>query len=513
MPNVVRLPRPARVGRPALLVAAMVAGLIGAVPPAAAASITVTTFADDLGGGTDSTCSLREAIQSANGDTAFGGCPTGSLADTIVLATGTYVLTREGDEEANVSGDLDVTSPITIQGAGAALTVIDGAWASNTDRILDVRPMGDLTISGVTIQEGSTDFGAGIQANALVTLTDVVLRANTATNTGGGLWVNAGTATLNDVTVSGNSAPAGGGISVTKTATLVSITNATISGNQATGLGGGLLTSGTAEATNLTITQNRADTDGSGDGDGGGLAVISTGSVTMRNSIVGGNTDGSSPSAPDCSGTITSLGSNLVQRQTGCEGWDADGDVTGLDPKLGPLADNGGPTPTHALLTGSYAIHTWNACGSMDQRGLPRPQGSGCDRGAYELALCHDLAVNRFGTASADTLTGTPGADVIQGFAGDDRIDGGVGNDVVCGGDGNDILLGEAGNDELLGQAGNDRLRGGRGRDRLAGGAGGDRLRGGRGPDRLNGGPGHDRCMGGVGSDVLNRCEVAPAPA
>ena len=119
--------------------AAVVTGLVMAAlmvllysSAAAGATINVNTTADELNA--DSDCSLREAVQAANTDAAVDGCTAGTGADTVVLPAGIYVLTRIGaNEGANASGDLDVLSDITIEGAGAATTVIDG---NGTDRVL-----------------------------------------------------------------------------------------------------------------------------------------------------------------------------------------------------------------------------------------------------------------------------------------------------------------------------------------------------------------------------------------
>jgi hypothetical protein len=95
--------------------------------------------------------------------------------------------------------------------------------------------------------------------------------------------------------------------------------------------------------------------------------------------------------APDVCGTFTSQGYNLIAVTNGSSGFPGTGDRVGssgapLDPKIGPLADNGGPTFTRALLPGSPAIDAGTAIGVLptDQRGLLRPQGPGVDIGAFE---------------------------------------------------------------------------------------------------------------------------------
>jgi len=114
-----------------------------------------------------------------------------------------------------------------------------------------------------------------------------------------------------------------------------------------------------------------------------------------RNTIIGDNQDFDSQ-APDCSGTLTSQGYNLLEDTTGCTFAPTTGDITGWDPNLGALGDNGGPTWTHALAAQSPAIEQIDdgtsgcqACVSVDQRGYLRACGAGyggfsCDIGAYE---------------------------------------------------------------------------------------------------------------------------------
>ena len=153
---------------------------------------------------------------------------------------------------------------------------------------------------------------------------------------------------------------------------------------------------------NTTITANTADTDDSMTGDEGGgfFEDGSNGGNSFINTIIAGNTDVSG-TAPDCSGTVTTDGSNLIGDTTGCTGSpDFTMDITGEDPMLGPLQDNGGPDVrsqgntqpllTHALLAGSMALNGGqNAdCTDTDQRGAPRAQGTGgddCDIGAFEV--------------------------------------------------------------------------------------------------------------------------------
>ena len=132
------------------------AGALLGTTPAMAATITPNTFSDENGGGGG--CSLREAIQSANTDAAFGGCTAGGGSDTIPLATGTYQLAiaPDGTPDDNLDGDLDIVagSAVTISHTGVTPSAISGG---GIDRVLNLLSGGNATISSVTIRDGKLD--------------------------------------------------------------------------------------------------------------------------------------------------------------------------------------------------------------------------------------------------------------------------------------------------------------------------------------------------------------------
>jgi predicted outer membrane repeat protein len=210
---------------------------------------------------------------------------------------------------------------------------------------------------------------------------------------GGGGLNNSGEATLGNSTVNSNSArEVGGGIRNTG---MLALANVTISGNSAIEHGGGIYTfdtRATVHLANVTIVNNRADSDGDGSGGGGGIAVQSS-IARFKNTLLGGNRAAAGMGA-DCSGTLTSQGYNLIQVGTGCTvAGNRTGNLLGRDPRIDPLANNGGSTFTHALRSNSPAINTGNPAGCtdkdgtflrFDQRGVERPQGKACDIGAYE---------------------------------------------------------------------------------------------------------------------------------
>lgn len=259
----------------------------------------------------------------------------------------------------------------------------------------------DTTISDTVISGNTASKGGGIHSATInVTLTDVTITGNTATSIvgGGGISTQTQNLAITNATISGNMANSGpgGGIAYEFGSTTTTLTNSTVSGNLAAKDGGGIALIGSfstlaVELESVTVTGNTADSDSSGTGDGGGIyRQADVGTLYFRNTIVAGNVD-SGGQAPDCSGgasaELTSRGHNLVQNTAGCGiVGDTTGNITGQDPLLGPLQDNGGLTDTHALPPGSPAVDAGaGSCPATDQRGTDRPQGLGCDIGAYEL--------------------------------------------------------------------------------------------------------------------------------
>jgi uncharacterized repeat protein (TIGR01451 family) len=237
---------------------------------------------------------------------------------------------------------------------------------------------------------------------------------NRATNEGGGIFNNAGTVLLTQVTISANVASDGstqttvrsnGGGIYNATGGTLTVTNSTISGNSADEDGGGIANNGTTTLLNSTLSANISDKDDDDRGEGGGVQNTGAASVSLKNTLIAGNID-RGEQAPDCAGNLTSQGHNLLGNSTGCTFSASSGDQLdpGSHPILGSLADNDGPTQTHALLFGSPAIDAGTniGCPSTDQRGASRPiDGNGdssavCDIGAFEfpaITLRADLSV------------------------------------------------------------------------------------------------------------------------
>ncbi len=389
------------------------AALLGPVMPARAASeatITVTTTNDELN--SDGDCSLREAVRAANTNHAVSACPAGgSGTDTIILPVGTYPLGIAGaNEDSALTGDLDITGNLVIQGAGRDSSVIDG---NAIDRVFHIIAGASVGINHLTIQNGAA--GAGLRGGGAIlnqgtlTLLDVILKENSSVSVGGGID-NLGTVTVTDSSIRDNQSQDGGGIFNSDGGTLF-LYSSTLSGNTATtDLGGGVDNSGSGTLENVTISDNTAQSGGGIFSDGEFLSVLN--STIVANKALeeplnkGGNIESAfeirfintlvanSQSGPNCAGSgFTSLGHNLDSENT-CNFNQSTDLYDQGDPLIGVLMDNGGPTLTHALLMGSPAIDAGDndvlVCPEKDQRGVSRPADGNdddvaiCDIGAFE---------------------------------------------------------------------------------------------------------------------------------
>jgi CSLREA domain-containing protein len=364
---------------------------------ALASTITVTSTADTLI--TDGNCTIREAIINANNDAAtWPDCAAGSGADIINLPAGviTFAIANPASSPANMDadqvaakGDLDLLSSMTINGHPSG-TAIDGALL---DRIFDINPDVDGLPETVTpvitvhINDLTMTHARQNQSGAVRIFGRATVTIDRSAITGSESWADDGGAIyiFSD------------GLNPTDDGTLT-LTNSTISGNHALIIGGGIQSYGNLSIVNSTITGN--DTGGVFGNLGQGLSCGKP--CTLRNSIVAGN--GAAPRG-DTQGTINSLGYNIIGKTTNNLGevitvitaTTGDQFNTGIAAvDLQALANNGGPTPTHALGPASIAIDQGESSGSaVDQRSETRPcdlgtvanatGGDGADIGAFEV--------------------------------------------------------------------------------------------------------------------------------
>ena len=319
-----------------------------------------------------------------------------SSGDSITVAAATY------------KENLTIGISLSVIGAGARTTIIDGGGVK---RVVSISS-GNVTLAGLTIRHGFAPYGYGgvgagiFNSGNLLVITSTITgnlasvtcpaRSSSCSAAGGGIYnSNAAKLTISQSTVAFNSVQAscpinpcvagadGGGVFNRGTLTM---SNSTLEGNTARHIGvfgydhgGGIDNIGTAMISSSTVSGNFA---------GGGISTNVGFSVTLQNSIVSNN------SGSNCSGTMISKGYNLSSDST-CN-FTGPGDMNNIDPNLGPLQNNGGPTDTMALLPGSPAIDAGNPSGctdgqanllKTDQRGMPRSDREdtgGCDIGAYE---------------------------------------------------------------------------------------------------------------------------------
>lgn len=401
------------------------------------ATFTVTNLNDTTPNGcTPADCTLREAILDAN---ASPGPDTINFAPGL---NGTIALSP-------ALGQLEITTDINIDGPGARVISVSG---EDQSRVFLVAGVGTTaTIEGLTITNGNAQLlgtllgdGGGVLnvGGSTLTLVEVNISGNTATSLGGGVATRSllGTTSTTYITRSlisdNNALLGGGGISNIATANIVSsavttVTNSTVTLNNTLAEAGGVSNvGGTVNLINDTISHNSSTLTGGGVVNVAGL--LGLGVTNVRNTIIAYNNavivGGILNLSDDVLGIFNSLGNNLIGNLFGLSvGFQAsvfigitpvpnvNGDIVGsisvgtfaIDPLLGPLQDNGGPTNTRAVLPGSPAINRGNNCVGTDtcandpspntlpealltdQRstGFPRINNGIVEIGAYEILL------------------------------------------------------------------------------------------------------------------------------
>jgi hypothetical protein len=268
--------------------------------------------------------------------------------------------------------------------------------------------VGDLTLirsvvsSNTVTNAAAQPAGGGLFNLGTLTITDSLISGNLTVGDGGGLSAGSGQTVIIGSTFSGNQARFGGGLE--NDSQNLQLINSTLSGNQASRDGGGLFAGfGQVSLYNVTVTGNQANTEAAGTYSGGGIRRGGPGTVSLLNSLIANNlrTEWADPvpllQVNDCAGTLDAAGANFIGSvELPCIILGA-APLTGGSARLGPLAGNGGPTPTHALRPGSPAIDAGEAGGCTgplgapllsDQRGTVRPLfgqiSPRCDLGAFE---------------------------------------------------------------------------------------------------------------------------------
>lgn len=311
--------------------------------------------------------SLRQAISDAVG------------GDTITIPAGTYSL----------ASPLVVDKALTLVGAGARATVLDGGGST---RIFSLQPpAAAVTIVGVTMRNGRAPSGGAINTQVPMTLTDDAIVGSQAGNgDGGGIYTSAAF-TLERVLIAGNTAPNGdgGGIEFAPTSPFVgTIYDSTLTQNSAGGSGGGLNDfNSSTEIVHLegdSLVANSAAR-------GGNFRAWTGTSIDYHNTLIA---QGSGPVGPG-QGPNCAYGGGAAVKSDGYNAQDLNDsacqmtkptDQKAVNPQIGLLQNNGGPTDTLLPAAGSPLVGRGDpiVCSADDQRGVPRPLGGRCDIGAVE---------------------------------------------------------------------------------------------------------------------------------
>lgn len=356
---------------------------------------------------------LEDMVITGNVATAGGG----AVAATDISGDGMEFTVRNSTLSGNDSGRDG--GAIYFYTTGGPM-LIENSVISGNDAVDDGGGIylyditGDLTVTGSTISGNTAGgFGGGIYFyqtdGGAQTIDHSTVSGNTGYLGGGLLGVFFDTpVTIDHSTFSANEATAGGAAFVVfPFGAAVTVVDSTISGNRATDGGGlflyGLYAGGTFNVLNSTLANNTAS------GTGGGM-FANAGPVTVRNSIAGDNTAGAMSDLGNSAGGSFNVAFSLVESATGANIVDGGGNIFNVDPQLGPLANNGGPTQTHKPAATSPVINAGDPAfvppPATDQRDQPRVVGGRLDMGSVELGAAGTIQLT-FSTTSVGEAAGT----------------------------------------------------------------------------------------------------------
>jgi predicted outer membrane repeat protein len=402
-----------------------------------------------------------DTVTTCSGDATVPGSLPYEVANAASGDTITFSVSCPPSSPITLSSTVDIVTNLTIDGPGPSTLAVSGGGGVS---VFAVNSGVTASISGLTIEHGSAQYdGGGINNSGTVIVTDNILSSNSAGY--GGAIYNSGAAIVVNSTLSGNSANDNGGGVYSEGSGTASITDDIVSDNTATVFGGGILSKGTVNVAESTLSANTSSEGGgileesgtltvssstlsmnigggifdgdstlsvntstlSGNSDGEGIFSDTGSVVTVTNSTLSGNSAGgifneynataavaativaTSTPGKDCSGSITDAGYNL-DNDGSCGFSATNHSQSDVNPYLGPLQNNGGPTETQAPAPGSPALNQMplgtvadgvTLCPGTDQRGVVRPQGPECDIGAVELVFPKAIISPNSATATA----------------------------------------------------------------------------------------------------------------
>ena len=344
------------------------------------AAVTIANGKSAEGGGINNAGTLRlqnTAVSNSAASHLGGGIYS---TGTLTLAHSTLSDDTAFDEGGGIfnRGTLFITNSVVSSNRSTSRLLNRGGGVFNTEK-------GKLAIVASSVQSNAALIGGGIFNRGNLSVTYSAVSNNTAFDAAGiDNWAH--TATLTNCTVANNRAASGpGGIANRGT---MSLTNCTVANNSAGDGGGGIINGKAMTLTNCTVADNSAR-------EGGGVfSNHITGRTTIVNTIIAGNrATNQDHTAPDAIGPYASLGHNLIGDTEGSHGW-TNSDLKNANPLLAPLAENGGPTLTMALSSGSPAIASGDVTfitnppfpspAFTDQRGLARIKNGQVDIGAFQ---------------------------------------------------------------------------------------------------------------------------------
>ena len=333
------------------------------------------------GGGiysSNSTLNLDSNTVTNNNSVRFGGA----------ISSVRSSLTLDGSILNGNSSGQDGGGIISFQQSTISLSnsTLSGNSAAKNGGGIDIKEQSTLTVSNSTLSGNSAgqDGGGIYSSNSTLNLDSNTVTNNNSVRFGGAISSVRSSLTLDGSILNGNSSGQDGGGIISFQQSTISLSNSTLSGNSAAKNGGGINTvRSTLTLSNSTITNNRAD-------QGGGVSYSSpaSSSITVASTIIASNT---AATGTDVFGAFTDSGNNLIQNTTDSTGFNESSTITGVNPLLGSLQDNGGATPTQALLPSSPAINAGSNPQNLttDQRGtgFPRVNDGVADIGAFESSV------------------------------------------------------------------------------------------------------------------------------